>query len=382
MKNEVSDAMSKISGIYKITNTVTNEVYIGKSKDIEGRIEAHKNDLKNGNHVNKGLQEDYDLTEAIFPEFQIYKYEIIRNVKENELSDEEMRLIEEKNSFKKGYNRTKGGKYDKYKGLDEWGGDRLLTPPKRHLLIERELIKYLNSIDIDSMNETEKEEFINKLLKKIATMNKYYFLGSAYNFYFEKILEINPDNKDIWYYKAETLLKTCDYNEALESINKSIEVNHENEKNWYIKAECLKKFRKYEEAAAYNKKAIDYDPYNEFYWIQKAECLRDIGEEEEAIKSYDKAIELNPDNYKNRYFKARYLESIGRYEEAIEVYEELIRIDSYRIIGYKRKIGECLENLEKYEEAIAFYEKEYKADPFNGYLESKRKCLEKIGKKE
>ena len=63
--------MTKISGIYRITNTVTNESYIGKSKDIEGRFAAHKNDLKKGTHINKGLQEDYDLTEAIFPEFQI-----------------------------------------------------------------------------------------------------------------------------------------------------------------------------------------------------------------------------------------------------------------------------------------------------------------------
>ena len=72
--------MSKISGIYKITNTVTNEAYIGKSKDIEGRIASHKNDLKKGRHINKGLQEDYDLTEAIFPEFQIYTYKIIKKV--------------------------------------------------------------------------------------------------------------------------------------------------------------------------------------------------------------------------------------------------------------------------------------------------------------
>ena len=339
--------MSKISGIYKIRNTVTNESYIGKSEDIESRFAAHKNDLKKGTHINKGLQEDYDLTEAIFPEFQIYTYKIIKEVEESELDDEEIRLIKEHNSFKKGYNRTKGGKYDGYKGLDEFGGDRLLSIVERYFLIERELIKYLNSLDINAMKKEEKKEYVTKLLKKIETMNKYYYLGSSYDIYFDKITEVDPNNKDIWYYRAEYLLKTYDHEEALECINKSIELKPENEKNWYIKAECLKWLRRYEEALKFNKKAIEFNPINESYWLQRAGCSREIGDVEETLMSYDKAIKINPNYYRNWYLKAGYLKVLERYGEAIEIFKKLIKIDPCRKRGFEMEIDECRKKLKK-----------------------------------
>ena len=34
--------MNKISGIYKITNTITNDFYIGSSKDVKHRWADHK----------------------------------------------------------------------------------------------------------------------------------------------------------------------------------------------------------------------------------------------------------------------------------------------------------------------------------------------------
>lgn len=34
--------MEKISGVYKITNTVTNDFYIGSSKDVNKRGANHK----------------------------------------------------------------------------------------------------------------------------------------------------------------------------------------------------------------------------------------------------------------------------------------------------------------------------------------------------
>ena len=45
-------------GIYKITNELTGEAYIGKSSNIENRITNHFQDLENNQHHNKGLQQD------------------------------------------------------------------------------------------------------------------------------------------------------------------------------------------------------------------------------------------------------------------------------------------------------------------------------------
>lgn len=44
------------SGIYKIQNIVTGDIYIGCSHDIEKRFKQHRNKLKKGNHQNRHLQ--------------------------------------------------------------------------------------------------------------------------------------------------------------------------------------------------------------------------------------------------------------------------------------------------------------------------------------
>jgi group I intron endonuclease len=43
-------------GIYKITCTKNNKIYIGSSKNIKNRIHIHKKSLCNNNHRNKFLQ--------------------------------------------------------------------------------------------------------------------------------------------------------------------------------------------------------------------------------------------------------------------------------------------------------------------------------------
>ena len=131
--------MPKTSGIYKITNTITNESYIGQSKNIEKRIATHKEDLENGTHVNKGLQEDYNLAKTLNPDYEIFTFEIIKEVKAKDLNKEEMYWINEFNTFERGYNRTSGGIHDETKGHVDYGGGRLFTDEKRKKLIEKEL---------------------------------------------------------------------------------------------------------------------------------------------------------------------------------------------------------------------------------------------------
>ena len=129
----------KTCGIYKITTTITNETYIGQSKNIEKRIATHKEDLENGTHANKGLQEDYDLAKSLDSDYEIFAFEIIKEAKVKDLNKEEMYWINEFNSFERGYNRTSGGSHDETKGHVDYGGGRLFTDEKRINLMTKEL---------------------------------------------------------------------------------------------------------------------------------------------------------------------------------------------------------------------------------------------------
>lgn len=52
--------MKKISGIYKIYNSVTKKCYVGSSKNINSRWKKHKEDLTANRHHNQHLQNDWN----------------------------------------------------------------------------------------------------------------------------------------------------------------------------------------------------------------------------------------------------------------------------------------------------------------------------------
>ena len=115
----------KISGVYKITNTVTKDFYIGSSKDVKHRLAVHKCHSTWKNYPNKQLYQDinkYGVDSFVF--------EILAEVEAGSLKEMEQQFIEKlqptynnrnanglnverKKEYKKGYEKT--DKRKKYK---------------------------------------------------------------------------------------------------------------------------------------------------------------------------------------------------------------------------------------------------------------------------
>ena len=96
-----------ISGIYKITNNVTGEFYIGCSTNIARRWKCHKTRYKatNSKEYNKPLYQamrQYGLDS--------FKFEIVEEVEDlDELFNREYEHIEANNACELGYNENYGG---------------------------------------------------------------------------------------------------------------------------------------------------------------------------------------------------------------------------------------------------------------------------------
>ena len=78
----------KIIGIYKITNTITGDFYIGSSKDVKSRLAAHKCQSTWNNHPNNKLYQDmqkYGTDKFVF--------EILEEAKEEKLKEKEQHFI-------------------------------------------------------------------------------------------------------------------------------------------------------------------------------------------------------------------------------------------------------------------------------------------------
>ena len=99
----------KISGIYKITNTITGDFYIGSSKDVKRRWAVHKCQSRWKRFPNNQLYKDmqkYGLDKFVF--------EILAEVEESFLKEKEQQFIE---TLKPTYNsnRANGWDIERYK---------------------------------------------------------------------------------------------------------------------------------------------------------------------------------------------------------------------------------------------------------------------------
>lgn len=93
-----------ISRIYKITNDINNKIYIGKTcLTIEERFKQHLKDAKS-NYKNRPL---YDAILKYGKEH--FKIELIEECNLSVENEREKYWIEFYNSYKNGYNATKGG---------------------------------------------------------------------------------------------------------------------------------------------------------------------------------------------------------------------------------------------------------------------------------
>lgn len=91
-------------GIYKITNSIDNTNYIGKSKDIKTRIRKHKYRLTHGIHHNRHLQRAWDKYGA-----ENFLFELLEECEVERLDMREIYFIYKYNSFHKGFNMSIGG---------------------------------------------------------------------------------------------------------------------------------------------------------------------------------------------------------------------------------------------------------------------------------
>ena len=95
-------------GIYKITNTINNKVYIGKSTNIEKRWKYHLEHYTCSKEFNKTLYKalrkygDKNFTFEVIESMDDLSYDDISN-------EREKYWIEYYNSYKNGYNETPGG---------------------------------------------------------------------------------------------------------------------------------------------------------------------------------------------------------------------------------------------------------------------------------
>ena len=105
---DMSGAFPHTPGIYKLINQRTGKVYVSYSQKMSWGIQYHLYKLNNNQHANLDLQEDYNNGDrfdvVILKEYMDYDKEVIM--------EDTKKFIESEDSFRRGYNRSKGVNYN------------------------------------------------------------------------------------------------------------------------------------------------------------------------------------------------------------------------------------------------------------------------------
>lgn len=97
-----------MTGIYKITNLINDHCYIGQAVDIKRRWSEHRSVAFNSSKN----QYNYAIYRAIRKYgLDNFSFDVIEECEENQLNEKEKYWIEFYNSYKNGYNETKGGDF-------------------------------------------------------------------------------------------------------------------------------------------------------------------------------------------------------------------------------------------------------------------------------
>ena len=96
--------MEKISGVYKITNTVTGDFYIGSSKDVKHRWACHKCQSRWKEYPNNPLYLDMQKYGV-----EKFDFQILEEVESKKLKETEQQLIE---TLKPTYNNRRANGLD------------------------------------------------------------------------------------------------------------------------------------------------------------------------------------------------------------------------------------------------------------------------------
>jgi len=134
---------------------------------------------------------------------------------------------------------------------------------------------------------------------------------------FDKGLEINPQDAEIWRYRDSALYMLGRYEEALEAFDKSLEINPKNENVWSFKGSTLYMLDRPEKALKAFDKVLQKNPNKLEAWFNKGSILFELGRYKQALSAVENALRINAKNTDASNLRDSILRKLDEGEESI-----------------------------------------------------------------
>ncbi|MCK5772395.1 MAG: tetratricopeptide repeat protein [Thermoplasmata archaeon] len=183
---------------------------------------------------------------------------------------------------------------------------------------------------------------------------------------FEKVLDIDEDNRDAWAYLGMCNHELGDLEEALYDYDQATDIDPNHYPIWIKKGAILGKTKgREEDAIKCLEFALSQDGYNEEAWFNKAQILdQRLHRMEEAILSYRSLLRINPKHVKGS-FRLGLLsyKRLNDIKKAKKYFTQVIEADPTHLQGWLFK-GEIAEEVDKdFDSAFEFYEQALEHNP-------------------
>lgn len=248
-----------------------------------------------------------------------------------------------------------------YRCLEKSPIDRYFTFKDIRRDLELLLKKQTGEFIIISEKEDISSVDWHKKGRSLDTLGKFHEAIDCFN----KGLNIDVKNADLWLYKGDSLMSIGKYQDAIDCYDKVLEINSIKCESAKIaltrKARVYKKLNNHKLTMTCFDKMIEIDPNDGSVWYDKAELFLRIGNHKEAISCYDRSIEITAMDTESCELglysmrcedKAKALNDIGKYQEAITYYNKAIENNPFPQAAWFHK-GVALINAGKKEEGRA-----------------------------
>jgi tetratricopeptide (TPR) repeat protein len=179
---------------------------------------------------------------------------------------------------------------------------------------------------------------------------------------YDKALEIEPGNCEILKRKIDIFEYNGEYDKALKVWDKALEVKPNNIKILMDKVRLLSNNGEYDKASKVCDEALEVKPNSIDILMEKAWVLGNSDEYDKALKVYDKALEVKPNNIDVLLRKITFLSNNGEYEKALKVCDATLEVEPNNIDILMEKAW-VLGNSGETEKALKVYDKALKIKP-------------------
>lgn len=178
----------------------------------------------------------------------------------------------------------------------------------------------------------------------------------------KKMLEIKPDDRDLYLPLGDAFARQKAWKEAIASYNHAVNLNPENAEACHKLGEALQTQGQLDEAVAAYMKAIKLNPNFFGTYHNLADILRPQGQFDEAVLSYQKSIELNPNFVWSYHNLAELFDKQGKLDEAAAWYRQAIAVDP-NFAWSHYNLGRTLAKQNKVSESVESYQRAIELEP-------------------